>query len=298
MLSNNVTTPIRYFSLIDYVNKIKISENVLLHLQDTEEEFNNYLKVLKKYDDKFISNYWIYLLYEAIKTSKTIENHDSDIIKDLPHDLLCDTTLITNDKIHKIHHYCLQEQNKDGLKYRNIDVNVSSYLSNGQEKIFFKGVDKRDVNVFMDDFIKLYNYIENDKIENSPFLKSSLLHLLFVRMQPYSDGNKRTARIIQNLKFASSLEKYNDINLKLSPINISRSIKINQISYSNILNNLNFDNIHNDNEVINKWFDFMLNMADEQIYLSLEKTKKIDKEFLKEINKNNKENNRVKVLTR
>ena len=38
--------------------------------------------------------------------------------------------------------------------------------------------------------------------------------------------------------------------------------------YINVLDNIYFDLDHDNNEYINKWFDFILNMADEQIYYS------------------------------
>ena len=57
---------INYFSLFDYVNQIKLSTRVLKHLENTNREFDNYMHTLSCYDEEYIVNYWIYLLYEEI----------------------------------------------------------------------------------------------------------------------------------------------------------------------------------------------------------------------------------------
>ena len=40
---------------------------------------------------------------------------------------------------------------------------------------------------------------------SNPFLKSALIHLLFLRIHPYADGNGRTARLLHNSKFTASI---------------------------------------------------------------------------------------------
>ena len=56
------------------------------------------------------------------------------------------------------------------------------------------------------------------------------------------------------------------MNLKISPINISESIKVNLGSYVNALDNIYFDLEHDNNKWINYWFNCMLNMYDEQLF--------------------------------
>ena len=48
----------------------------------------------------------------------------------------------------------------------------------------------------MSEFIKVYKQIASVEELNNPFLASSLMHLLFIRIHPYTDGNGRTARVI------------------------------------------------------------------------------------------------------
>lgn len=300
---DNEDLGIKYFSLDDYINKIKISDKVKDHLDYTVECFFEYLEKILKYDVKYINRYWIYLLYNELKSNQAIEDYNPHNIDKIPDRLLSDNLVMSNKKIHELHDIIMQGTNKDGFEYRKTPVKISSIKPNGDETVFYYGVNHEDVDKFMADFIKAYNHIgynflkeyiniykntnsqkERDEVLlKSAFLKSALLHLLFIRIHPYRDGNGRTARVLQNLEFIGYLSKINGVNLKLSPINLSRSIHKNKITYVNILDNLSFNNIDDDNELINKWFDFMLNMADEQIYMSSNQADRIDDRFLKEL---------------
>ena len=56
------------------------------------------------------------------------------------------------------------------------------------------------------------------------------------------------------------------MNLKICPVNLSESINLNLISYMKSFDNIYFDLKHDNNDAINYWFDFILNMYDEQLY--------------------------------
>ena len=71
--------------------------------------------------------------------------------------------------------------------------------------------------------------------------------------------------------------------LKISPLNLSQSILLNKPTYIKALDNIYFDVKHDTNDAINYWFDIMLNMADEQIFLSSNKLDDIDSSFLKNL---------------
>ena len=61
------------------------------------------------------------------------------------------------------------------------------------------------------------------------------------------------------------------MKLKISPLNLSDSILVNKITYVKRIDNIYFDLEHDTNEAINAWFDFILCMADEQIYRATER---------------------------
>ena len=65
----------------------------------------------------------------------------------------------------------------------------------------------KDVNKFMNDFISVYKHNGTSLVFSNPFLVSALMHLLFIRIHPFSDGNGRTTRVIHNIKFTESVNK-------------------------------------------------------------------------------------------
>lgn len=166
--------------------------------------------------------------------------------------------------------------------YRHSDVHVSRIIRRGEkleEQIFWHGAEHHDVRKFMNSFIAAYKSTSLSLIHTNPFLKSALIHLLFVRIHPFTDGNGRTARMIHNIKFTEGINKIYGSKLKICPLNISQNILLNQRTYANRLDDIYFDLDHDSNDEINKWFHFVLDMADEQLYFSMNRLPKLAKSF-------------------
>ena len=271
-----------YFSLEEYVDRITLLPYVLEHLQDTNNDFKNYIKKISKFEDNYVIDYWIYLLYEELKYSQKIENMDFKKINILNDTVFFDTLKISNKRIHGLHNFAMRGECDPTFDYRKTDVNVSRYNSKGEEEIFWRGARYQDVLKFMNDFIKIYKHNDISLLMSNPFLKSALIHLLFIRIHPYTDGNGRTARLLHNSKFTESINNIYGTKLKISPLNLSESIYLNKPSYVRAIDNIYFDLKHDSNDAINAWFNTMLNMADEQIYSSSNKLDSIDSSYLKE----------------
>ena len=58
------------------------------------------------------------------------------------------------------------------------------------------------------------------------------------------------------------------MNLKICPVNLSKSINLCKPTYVDILDSIYFDLDHDNNEQINRWFNFLLNMYDEQLFMN------------------------------
>ena len=271
---------VEYFSLDEYVDRIVLFPDTLEHLQDTNHSFIDYIKEITKFDDEYIMDYWIYLLYEELKYSQKIENMNFKKINLLNDTVFFDTLSINHKRIHGLHNFATKGEYEPTMEYRKTEVNVSKF-NNGKEEIFWRGANSKDVEKFMNDFIRIYKRNDISMLMSNPFLKSSLIHLLFLRIHPYIDGNGRTARLLHNAKFTDSINKIYGTNLKISPLNLSESIYLNKPSYARAIDNIYFDLKHDSNDAINDWFHTMLNMADEQIYASSNKLNNIDPSFLK-----------------
>ncbi len=279
---------VSYFPLDEYVGRIKLSAYLLEHLQDTNNAFTKYRNKMSAYDEEYIVAQWIYSLYTELEYSKKIENMNFEKI-DLTNDtVFFDTLSISNKRIHGLHNFATRGEDEPTFTYRKTDVNVSRYNQDGEEEIFWRGANHEDIEKFMNDFIKIYKRNDISLLMSNPFLKSSLIHLLFLRIHPYADGNGRTARLLHNSKFTESINKIYGTRLKISPLNLSESIYLNKRSYVKAIDNIYFDLKHDSNDAINDWFDMMLNMADEQIYSSSNKLDLIDDYYVKDLSKDSK----------
>lgn len=266
-----------YFDLFEFVDNIKISPKVKKHFDQTSISFNEYFTKLSSYDDEFIIYFLIALARDEVTNSKKIEH---TVYKDFDFrikDLFFNKFQLSNNRIHKIHKFVMQDQlpNKKIGSYRKTEA-VVSHKTKECEEIFWYGAKPEDLKKFMNMFIKVYKSTSNKEIDSNPYLKSSLMHLIFARLQPYFDGNRRTSRIIHNIKFTELINKEYGMDLKISPINLSESIDVNQVAYFKALRSIYFDLDHDNNEAINYWFNFILNMYDEQLYVNQNLIKNMD----------------------
>ena len=189
---------VSFFHLQDYISKIKLTDNTLFHLEETNRNFDDYFKKLSEVDKNAILYYWIDSLKKEIKYSNAIENNSNARYLAFDDDVFFETLNISHTRIKKLHQY-ITNSNVDS-DYRKCDVRVSSIYEDGTEDVFWHGAKSEDVKKFMDDFIQVYKQDTLSSIFSSPFLKSALIHLLFVRIHPFNDGNGRTARMIHNIK--------------------------------------------------------------------------------------------------
>lgn len=232
-------------------------------MEETNKEFDEYLTVLSKCDDYTKIYYFLEVISKEVKSSQKIEKHyvkNKDILEN---DCFFTSLQMSHANIKRLHEVATKEKSD----YRDNEVRVSAMIG-GKEKIYWYGAKPSDVKPFMDDFIKFYKTKSLSVIDSNPFLKSALAHLLFVRIHPFSDGNGRTARMIHNMKFTESINNIYGMKLKLCPLNLSQNILLNQFTYVNRIDDIYFDLEHDSNHEINRWFDFMLNMVDEQLYYS------------------------------
>ena len=276
---------VSYFNIEEYVRRIRLLPYVLEHLEYTNRDFDDYMRKLKTYDEEYIINYWIYLLYEELTSNQQIEGIKFNEKTLIDRGVFFDRLTMSHHRIHELHNFVIESEPSQNptFEYRKCEVNVS-YFDNRGEHIYWRGAKAADLNKFMTDFIRLYRQGGASLTLSNPFLASSLMHLIFLRIHPYSDGNGRTSRIIHNIKFTETVNKLYGSKLKLSPLNLSRSILLNKITYIKRIDNIYFDLEHDTNKSINEWFNFILDVADEQIYASSQKLNDIDPAL---INQNN-----------
>ena len=271
---------VEYFSLEEYVDRIRISDDVLFHMEDTNKSFDKYLKKIAQYSDYSVIYYWLDSLSKEIKSSQAIENHFINPMTILKNDIFFDNKQMSHTRIKRLHQFSTCSSMLEDYRTTGTEVRVSSFDKYTKEEIiYWNGALGKDVKKFMDDFIRIYKSNSLSAINYNPFLKSALLFLLFIRIHPFTDGNGRTGRMIYNIKFTDSINKIYGSKLKLCPLNISQGILMYKGTYAEKLDNIYFDLQHDSNDKINDWFNFVLNIVDESIYFNRNRIHRLEEAF-------------------
>lgn len=261
---------VKYFSLEEYLERIKLQDDLLFHLEDTSKDFDDYIKLLSIYDDEEIINYWIDLVHQELKASQNIENLGFNESVLAENGYLFNSLNINHRRIHDLHNFIMASGDDTFTPmytYRKTPVKISR-CKDGIEEIFWRGANPEDVNRFMNDFIKVYKQNKISILYSNPFINAAMMSLLFNRIHPYPDGNGRTSRLIYNLKFTEQINKLYQTRLLLCPLNLSNRILANKYTYVKCIDHIYFGLSEDTNKEINNWLDFILTMADEQLYYS------------------------------
>ena len=262
---------VEYFPLEEYIAKIDLLDGVLNHLEDTSKIFDEYVGLLSEYSNEAVVNYWISSSQQEFVDNQDIERlkFNAEVLQEKG--VFFDTLSISHKRIHDLHDFVMlssDDNYEPNASYRNVPVNISRYTEYGEE-IFWRGANPEDVNKFMNDFINIYKQNKIGLLYSNPFLRAALTSLLFNRIHPYTDGNGRTSRIIYNLKFTEQMNKLYQTKLMLNPLNLSNRILANKLTYVKYINQIAFNLKEDTNKAINRWFDFILYMADEQLNFSM-----------------------------
>lgn len=121
--------------------------------------------------------------YEALK--------NLDELAKLKHDLGKQEIL----QLHKIVIQGLVEKGKAG-SFRPADVYVIDDLGDGRELVRFKAPGAKQVEKLVDELLE---WLKQTKGVIHPILRAAILHLEFVSIHPFTDGNGRMARLLTQL---------------------------------------------------------------------------------------------------
>lgn len=122
--------------------------------------------------------------YNALKNLDEMAKHKGDLTEE---EIL---------KLHKIVMSGLTEPKKIG-HFRPADVYVLDDLGDGREMLRFKAPDAEDVPRLISE---LLNWLKKAKKEAiHPIIQAGILHLQFVTIHPFTDGNGRVARLVTQL---------------------------------------------------------------------------------------------------
>ena len=260
-----LTEKFDYFSLQEYVDKIILDDNTLFRNEEISKEFDKYINKLSKYNPAAIFYFLVSSFESELNDSNLMEKHLISPIEINKHNVLYDNFNLTHKRIKDIHDFVTN--GKIEYEYRQNDVRVSAFnKERTEETIFWYGAKPQDIKNFLEDYINIYKKNNPSTLHNNPFLKSALIHLLLVRIHPFSDGNGRTARMIHNMKLTEMINKIYGYKLKIAPLHISPSLYLHQFDYTRKIDNIHFGLDKDTNEELNRWFQFIINRYEDQLF--------------------------------
>lgn len=107
---------------------------------------------------------------------------------------------ITIDEVLKLHKAVvsgLVEDKKSG-QFRPADVYVLDDLGDGREMLRFKAPSASQVKKLIDELLEFLSKSKKEDIH--PIIRAGILHLQFVTIHPFTDGNGRVARLLTQLQ--------------------------------------------------------------------------------------------------
>ncbi|MBI1882828.1 MAG: Fic family protein [Chlamydiae bacterium] len=155
------------------------------HIEGASSSLEEALRFIKK-KQKYSADESL----QMIKNNRRALDHAiQQIGKSISHDLIWKLQFILTENTHRNHPITVGQ-------YRHGPV----YIVNGLGQVIYEGPPHEKVPNMMEDFIQ---WIHKTDFMN-PLIKAGIVHLYFVHVHPFDDGNGRTARALSNLVLANS----------------------------------------------------------------------------------------------
>ena len=120
---------VSYFSLDEYFSRIKLNDDILFHLDDTNRDFDEYINKLKKFPPLTVLYFLINSFSNEIIDTNLIENHIIDPIEINNYNIFIKSLSMNNKRIKELHQFVTRDTNLND--YRTSEVRVSG-INNGK----------------------------------------------------------------------------------------------------------------------------------------------------------------------
>ena len=261
----------------------KVDDTVKEHIKETEKKFIKYASKLNQNRNHFKEVFLDTLKKMEILKSNSLEGESdfntSVYVKAEDMKTAVDEAIkflskknnrLTEDQIKKIHYQLLigiNSVNKMPGEYRNRQVWIGN-VGEGIEYARYIPPAPEDIKELMGEFVSSFNeqyleYLAPSLLTSHPFIKPAILHAAFVNIHPFVDGNGRVARILHHSKMWQLCNMKYGYNFELPCLYLSSVIGLYETGYYRHLNALDKNP---DDENWNKWFHFILDRMDEQLF--------------------------------
>lgn len=279
--------PTATLKIIDEIEKIKVSEDVIDHIANTTMCLQkNYLDILMELKD---TNPGLKEFLNSIKVNDIIDNQKMEKENSFLIGLYMQTNkqsaidkltkkiktkgIITEKDIVNIHHTLLYgTSSENDIEQRDNNFKFTGRkFQNGKIEIDYFAIDYKDIPDALKKLTNIYNNpTGNPDIDTNVFLKPFIIHGLFGALQLFEDGNTRMGRLMQHALMWIELNKQMGYSFELPPIYATRSYYPMRTQCREKIKNIV---IQNNSDIWNEWFHFNLNRVEDQIYYNYENIK-------------------------
>jgi len=264
--------------IIQSIKNLKVYDSTMFHLEDTEKAYRDYLQKLL---ESGMNERQSTLFLETLKNRELINNQETEQensflleLYKLTHrvnsiDLLIKVLSqgpLNQENFIDLHKLVIKGTSDDipaNYKYRSDnDKWVGVLGTNGEHKIDYipPSFETIPENV---QFILDYLNEDGNTLFDNVFIKPFIAHAFIAYLQPFGNGNTRIARLIQyGAIFENTAKKWN-VPLNKPALYLSRNYLLTRGQYRGLIRDLS---IQKGDNAWNKWFDYNLNMVDEQLY--------------------------------
>lgn len=273
--------------LLDCFDTFTISDDVLQHFYESVDHYQTYLEQLEALPPRFRDMFLLALQKIEIENNQEMECEDAFLIEldELLHgknslDVMTDMVLkdrnLTKKRLEYLHRIVIRgtsDDYQDNYLCRERQVQVVE-VSYGCPIVSYIPPLPEEIDGYLSQILKYINQ-DYEKDCKDIFLRPMVGHVAIAALQPFLNGNTRLARLVQYGSIFRLTRESIAPKLERPALYFSKNYLISG-NYRSYISRLVE---HPNDEEWNRWFQYNLNMIDEQLYFTTEKVKQFSKQI-------------------
>lgn len=260
--------------LVENIRNITVNDNNSYHLEDTYKMYLEYLKKLSELEERKTNYFLRYLKDNELSNNQETEFEEpfiTGLTKLSQRQNSINTTMklfekgfLTKEDIKKIHRLVIKgssDDTKNNYEFRMDNEKWVGSFVNGKRDVHYIPPDYKIIDELLNQILLYLN--EKNYDEHNIFIKPLIVHALLAYVQSFGNGNTRLARVIQHCKVCSMSNEMLGYNFSTPTFYLSENYLKTRPQYRELIKKIAADK---DMESWNKWFNYNLNMIDEQLY--------------------------------
>lgn len=262
---------------LDKIMNYKLNSVVENHLEYTLKEYEDYIYSLMNLTSKNRERFLKAIKDLELRNNQEMEHEDPFLIAleissydgkqrssiDVMSNFVLQEQPLTTRRLEQIHRLIIKGTSDDreiNYSIRNYDTYVYE-VCNGIEKVSYVAPSPDEIKPYLR---KLYSFLNEKNINGDfdIFYKPILEHFYIAALQPFGNGNTRLARLVEYIEIFKLTREILGIKIESPALFMSKNHLLTRKTYRDSIANVICDP---SDEKMNKWFNYNLNMIDEQL---------------------------------